>query len=85
MKYEHKLPPLAYIQSDYNQAGAPVIAIKRGEMGFYPIFTHLTADELNAAIDVDKAQAQAMHVGSMFGWDVPGANPDNYTNQNEFK
>ncbi|WP_371380774.1 hypothetical protein [Sporomusa aerivorans] len=55
-----------------------VIAIKREESGYYPIQSRATADELNQAIGVTKAQVKAMLVGSMLGWDVPGANPEMY-------
>jgi hypothetical protein len=73
-----KLPPVAYIDNSWNKSpGAPsVIAVKRGEMGYYPIHTPLTVDELNERAGVTKAQAEAMHIGSMVGWEVPGADPD---------
>ena len=35
--------------------------------------------EMNKRARVTPEQAQAMEMGSMFGWEVPGANPDNYT------
>lgn len=35
-------------------------------------------DELNEGLGVTKAQRKAMEVGSMFGFDVPGINPDYY-------
>lgn len=35
-------------------------------------------DRLNELEGVTPAQASAMAVGSMFGWHVPGADPDNY-------
>lgn len=36
------------------------------------------ADELNGKLGVTSAQRQAMEVGSMAGWNVPGANPAAY-------
>jgi hypothetical protein len=78
------LPEIAYIDNSRRiYAGIPghgvppVIAVKRGESGYYPIYTHLTADELNKG-KVTPPQREAMLIGSMFGWDVPGANPDHY-------
>ena len=44
--------------------------------GFYPLPCHIDSDSLNEyneAIGVTKRQAQCMQIGSMFGWDVPGA------------
>lgn len=35
----------------------------------------ICVDRYNEAIGVSKAQEMACHIGSMFGWDVPGANP----------
>lgn len=73
-----KLPERAYIDNSHDKSpgAAPVIAVKRGERGFWPIFTQQTADELNEAEGVTPAQREAMHIGSMFGWDAPGADPD---------
>ncbi len=34
--------------------------------------------EINKALDVTLAQAEALKAGSMFGWDVPAADPKNY-------
>ena len=34
--------------------------------------------EINREIGVTPAQAEAMKVGSMFGWNVPGADPKSY-------
>jgi len=35
-------------------------------------------DIMNKSIGVSKAEREAMNVGSLFGWDVPGANPAMY-------
>lgn len=61
--------------------------IKEGETGYYP--TDIAecnglksakeidafVDELNAKIDITKGERQRMEIGSMFGWDAPGAQP----------
>lgn len=75
------LPPVAYIDNTWNKSegATPVIAVKRGEPGFHPIHTKLSADELNEAAGVTAAQREAMHMGSMMGWDVPGADPKSWT------
>lgn len=36
------------------------------------------ANEMNRELGISPAQAEAMKTGSMFGWDVPGADPKNY-------
>jgi len=71
------LPPIAYADNRGNRYGdpAPVVAIKRGEPGYYPIHSLLTADELNALEGVTPAQREAMLSGSMFGWHLKGADP----------
>lgn len=73
-----KLPPLAYIDNSHDKSpgAAPVIAVKRGESGYHPIHTPLTAAYLNDKLGVSPLQAEAMHHGSMFGWETPGADVD---------
>jgi len=71
------LPPIAYADNSdrrYDSA-APVIALKRGEPGYYPVHGRLTAEELNALEGVTPAQREAMLTGSMFGWHLKGADP----------
>ena len=58
--------------------GSPII-IKRGVMGYYPAPPSLDVERYNARHGVTAAQREAMEVGSMFGWEVPGADPDRYT------
>lgn len=68
-----------------------LICIKRGESGYYPSNQDTgdkernveLADELNESLGVTPAQRQAMEIGSMAGWDVPGADPSNYEMQRE--
>lgn len=68
-----------------------LICIKRGESGYSPSQWDTgdkernveLADELNERLGVTPAQRQAMEIGSMAGWDVPGADPANYEIQRE--
>lgn len=62
-----------------------VAAIKRGQAGFYPFTTDsdplaiddpaLYCENYNARMGVKPSEVRAMEMGSMFGWDLPGANP----------
>ena len=82
-----KLPVTAFVQNTMAHPGPsgvpPVIGITRGESGYNPIYTRMTADELNTIQGVTPAQAKAMYNGSLFGWDAPAADPDNKFNQGE--
>lgn len=63
-----------------------LICIKRGEIGYYPSDWDTgdkgrnaeLADQLNRELGVTVWQQRAMEVGSMCGWDVPGADPKAY-------
>ena len=63
-----------------------LICIRRGESGYYPSDWDTgdkeqnveLADEMNEKLGVSPIQRQAMEVGSMCGWDVPGADPAKY-------
>ena len=63
-----------------------LICIKRGETGYYPSEWDTgdkernveLADQLNEELGVTMWQRKAMEVGSMCGWDVPGADPAKY-------
>ena len=63
-----------------------VVILKRGETGYYktdiPFQDKEAAKQLvteyNEKLGVTKAQSEAMKAGSMFGFEVPGADPKNY-------
>ena len=63
-----------------------VIIIKHGESGYYrceystedKAFNREFANDRNAKLGVSKAQIEAMLAGSMYGWDVPAADPKSY-------
>ena len=63
-----------------------VVILKRGETGYYktdiPFQDKESAKQLvaeyNTKLGVTKAQSEAMNAGSMFGFEVPGADPKNY-------
>ena len=67
--------------------------VDKGETGYRPanvtpeisITKQQGADYLNDAMGVSKAQAAAMKVGSLFGWEVKAANPVNYDDQGKPK
>lgn len=63
-----------------------IVIIKRGETGYYQTGIHAKSkaegmeivDEYNQKLGLSKAQAAAMEAGSMFGWNVPAADPRSY-------
>jgi len=73
------LPEFCYARHDIT--GEWVI-IKRGEMGYFPTdwgkASQEAIDYKNQQMGITKAQAEAMLLGSMVGWDVPRANPACY-------
>lgn len=81
-----KLPELCHVAVP----GEKVLCIvKRGESGYYktdwPVgddkFAEEFAAERNKKMGVTPAQASAMVNGSMVGWHVPAADPDNEINR----
>ena len=75
-----KLPNMCFT---VNLATGDIVAVKRGEVGYYPatVYELDHADALNERLGVSHAMREAMTMGSCFGWDVPGArNPDLYKN-----
>ncbi len=67
------------------ESGEPIILVK-GESGYYRSDVRCISKEdarefvskLNSELGVSRAQEHAMQVGSMFGWDAPGADPAIY-------
>lgn len=62
-----------------------LIGIKRGVPGYIPLRVCDSEDaardmaaRMNKELGATDAQVMAMEAGSMFGWHVPGANPDLY-------
>lgn len=57
-----------------------IILIKRGVIGYWPCegMTQEQADERNSILGVTADQKAAMEAGSIFGWDIPAADPLNY-------
>ena len=77
------LPEFAY--TTLNGEPEQIIIIKRGEDGYYPFRRAASAEvaeafvkRTNETLGVTPAQREAMVSGSMFGWHVPAADPDNY-------
>lgn len=81
--YHEGIPSEAYLvhPEDPNK----VIKVVAGEPGYYPVRFRPAEGQTGAdfarflnGYDMDPAVAEAMLVGSMFGWLVPGASPDCY-------
>lgn len=83
-----KLPEYCY---SLNNVNGDIIKICSGMSGYYPQqqFAYIkrlcesktnaeVVNDLNNSLGVTLIQREAMEIGSMFGWEVPGANPDNY-------
>lgn len=73
-----KLPEYCYTTL---KSTGEVIGIQRGVPGHVKVVLGSgvdTVDKANELLGVNKAQAEAMFVGSLFGWHVPAADPDMY-------
>jgi hypothetical protein len=74
-KMDSRLPPFAAVKDTVT--GKPIL-IKRGESGYWPgkvmeLHTDEDIERFNSERKVTPGMAEAMHFGSCFGWDVPGA------------
>jgi hypothetical protein len=54
-------------------------------MGFWPMPPRFDPERFNEEHGISPAQVEAMQIGSMFGWDCPGADPDHEINQEKPK
>jgi hypothetical protein len=45
-------------------------------IGYFPAHPRLDVEGFNARHGVTDIQREAMEIGSCFGWEVPGADPD---------
>jgi hypothetical protein len=66
------LPPCCFAEIP---TSGEVVLIVRGGEGYHPVSSPFPAAQLNATLPrpPTAAEIEAMLVGSMFGWDVPGA------------
>ena len=79
-----KLPDVCYALLP---STGEIIGIRRGEMGYVPLtLSHPPydrrsnqerIDDLNLGV-ATRVHVEAMLNGSMFGWETPAADPDNY-------
>lgn len=76
-----ELPELCYAEGSQGET----VIIKRGITGYFVTDQKEKPDMLNAKLGITAGQYEAMIVGSMFGWHVPAANPDNYDDEGNFK
>lgn len=71
------LPDIAYAR--HITTGTPIM-IRRGECGYHPLTgCTIPVEHLNRQIGVTPQQAAAMLAGSICGWDIPAADPRDYT------
>lgn len=79
MNTQLELPEYCYVEDPVSEKAVRVV---KGVMGYFPVESELSeksTKELNEGIGVtDIRIAEAMLTGSMFGWNVPGADPNNY-------
>jgi hypothetical protein len=74
-KVLEKLPEICAARLPSDQS--PIL-LHRGVPGYTPWKPSFDVDGYNSRKGITPAQVEAMLVGSMFGWHVPGADPDNY-------
>lgn len=72
-----KLPSRCFVELPGSR-GRRIVEIVRGVPGYSDVDTALPVERLNASLPEPPTpeQAEAMLFGSMFGWHLPGADPD---------
>jgi len=86
---EAKLPKYCIVFVEGMEPGRRIGIIKRGEKGYYETdwdspnreddaLVREAVKSMNEQRGVTPAQALAMKIGSMFGWHVPAADPDQH-------
>ena len=86
-KIAEGLPEMCF---SVHECTGELICIRRGEKGYHTSDWSTNdrernaelADMHNERLGVDMWQRKAMEIGSMCGWDVPGADPANYQEHN---
>ena len=83
LKLQDFLPPMCY---SVLPSSGELIGIRRGDSGYFlaregtgdRAQNEILADQKNKRLRVTPEQRMAMEVGSLCGWDAPGANPKMY-------
>ena len=78
MENKFNLPDYCFAEDGVNPG--EIIILKYGVSGYYPTGKKGNAMDYNEKIGVTWAQMQGMINGSMFGWDIPGINPEYFEN-----
>lgn len=56
-----------------HETNAPIIAVKFGETGYWPVRTRLSAQELNEPMGWSDDEIESAILASHFGWTCPAA------------
>ncbi len=67
--------PLPELCGARNPTDGELVILKRGELGYFAAPEGFDIIKFNRNLKVTAPQIEAMLIGSMFGFDVPGANP----------
>lgn len=69
------LPTYCFVR--HITTGEPII-VKRGHQGYFPVSYVCNVERMNGERGLTAAQISAMEVGSIVGFNCPGADPLNY-------